>query len=106
MTKPIYYNEPPKLLIVAHINHNVKISHNIKFETDGKFVYLQLRGIIYHGGDHFTSRIISTDGSIWYHDGMTTGRNCHADGNIKSVGEKELRSCRTKNISLIVYAQE
>jgi hypothetical protein len=32
----------------------------------------QLRGIIYHDGDHFTAHVINSAGQMWYHDGMQT----------------------------------
>ena len=37
----------------------------------------QLRGIIYHDGNHFTAHIINSTGQMWYHDGMQTGPRRH-----------------------------
>ncbi|KAF8170492.1 hypothetical protein K438DRAFT_1535142, partial [Mycena galopus ATCC 62051] len=31
-----------------------------------------LRGLIYSGGSHFTARVITSTGGIWYHDGIET----------------------------------
>ena len=33
----------------------------------------QLRGIIYHDGNHFTTHVINSAGQMWYHDGTQTG---------------------------------
>jgi len=44
----------------------------LKFEQEGRTVVLDVRGLIYHGNFHFTSRIIGTDGIVWYHDGGVT----------------------------------
>ncbi|KAJ7831954.1 hypothetical protein B0H14DRAFT_2162560, partial [Mycena olivaceomarginata] len=44
-----------------------------------------LRGIIYAGENHFTSRIIKENGAIWYHDGIATGRKCQYDGQLHSL---------------------
>ncbi|KIM72761.1 hypothetical protein PILCRDRAFT_81623, partial [Piloderma croceum F 1598] len=56
-----------------------KTCHMIKYNPPGKVsetVVLDVRGLIYHGEFQFTSRIIGTDGMVWYHDGMTTGSSC------------------------------
>jgi len=34
-----------------------------------------LRGIIYFSGEHFTSRVITRNGMVWFHDGIFTGRS-------------------------------
>jgi hypothetical protein len=34
-----------------------------------------LRGIIYFDNQHFTERVITSTGMIWYHDGIFTGRS-------------------------------
>jgi hypothetical protein len=84
---------------------NLKTSHKIQCKTDEGNVDLHLRGIVYHGGHHFTSHIIS-QGNIWYHDGMTTGQACDKDGTLKSTRDKKLRSCNEKKLVLAVYAQD
>ncbi|KAI0733880.1 hypothetical protein BC629DRAFT_1260976, partial [Irpex lacteus] len=45
----------------------------------------KLIGIIYEGSRHFTSRVVASDGSIWYHDGIETGSICIYEGNISNV---------------------
>ncbi|KAI0825908.1 hypothetical protein BC629DRAFT_1261880, partial [Irpex lacteus] len=50
----------------------------------------RLIGIIYYGGSHFTSRVITNEGSIWYHDGIETGKSCIHEGNIADIDAKEL----------------
>jgi len=59
------------------------ISHSAKtigFEDEDGMKVLQLKGMIYHGGFHLTSCIVSSDGSVWFNDGMTTGRQCKKMG--------------------------
>ncbi|KAF9465625.1 hypothetical protein BDZ94DRAFT_1133068, partial [Collybia nuda] len=36
-----------------------------------RFTY-HMRGIIYHGDNHFTARFITSSGQLWFHDGMST----------------------------------
>ncbi|KAJ7288832.1 hypothetical protein C8J57DRAFT_1047192, partial [Mycena rebaudengoi] len=45
---------------------------------------LSLRGVIYHGGNHYVAWIFSKAGDIWFHDGISTGRNTVYEGNIHS----------------------
>ncbi|KAF8218438.1 hypothetical protein L208DRAFT_1351415, partial [Tricholoma matsutake] len=34
-----------------------------------------LRGVIYFAANHFTARLITRSGMVWYHDGIFTGRS-------------------------------
>ncbi|KAI0649973.1 hypothetical protein C8Q79DRAFT_901514 [Trametes meyenii] len=49
---------------------------SISFTVRTQIVTWYLCGVIYLGGEHFTSRYIDDDGVSWYHDGMITGRTC------------------------------
>ncbi|KAJ6512378.1 hypothetical protein DFH09DRAFT_941468 [Mycena vulgaris] len=65
---------------------------------------LFLRGIIYYGGVHFTSRIMGLDGRIWYHDGIETGR-AHIDEHyLDSHAADFLDFCRGGFPVTLVYA--
>ncbi|KAF8220307.1 hypothetical protein L208DRAFT_1334596, partial [Tricholoma matsutake] len=48
---------------------------------DGQCTMYRLRGVMYHLEDHFTSRFITESGSVWYHDGMSTGQKMENEGN-------------------------
>ena len=85
---------------------NVIVSPCLKFIVDGKSVTLYLRGIIYLGAFHFTSRIISVKGNMWYHDRITTGRRCVNDGHLQIVSNEALTNCVERKSVLIIYAQE
>ncbi|KAF8867601.1 hypothetical protein BD779DRAFT_1464052, partial [Infundibulicybe gibba] len=61
-----------------------------------------LRGVIYHGNDHFTARIITREGDIWYHDGMLTGSELIPDGTLAS--RVDLTTCRSRVAIVAVYA--
>ncbi|KAJ7085896.1 hypothetical protein C8R44DRAFT_542589, partial [Mycena epipterygia] len=43
-----------------------------------------LRGVIYGGENHFTSRIVKPNGDMWYHDGIETGKNTVFQGSMHS----------------------
>ncbi|KAF8221022.1 hypothetical protein L208DRAFT_1125259, partial [Tricholoma matsutake] len=52
----------------------------------------KLRGVIYHLNDHFTSCFIMESGSVWYHDGMSTGCKMENEGDIINI--PDLGTCR------------
>ncbi|KAF8874336.1 hypothetical protein BD779DRAFT_1476546 [Infundibulicybe gibba] len=41
--------------------------HRTLVVEERQYSYI-LRGIIYHGNDHFTARVITEGGGVWYHD--------------------------------------
>ena len=47
----------------------------ILFLCDGNCVQYVLRGVIYFDNHHFTERIITGTGMVWYHDGIFAGRS-------------------------------
>ncbi|KAJ7809641.1 hypothetical protein B0H14DRAFT_3759029 [Mycena olivaceomarginata] len=68
-----------------------------------------LRGIIYAGENHFTSRIIKENGAIWYHDGIATGRECQYDGQLHSLPPMAINTCITddvtRDVAGVLYAK-
>ncbi|KIM80002.1 hypothetical protein PILCRDRAFT_39405, partial [Piloderma croceum F 1598] len=90
MTQPISFKSAPNLLIFEINSKNIKLSKTLKFEQEGETVVLDVRGLIYHGDFHFASRIIGTDGIVWYHDGMTTRSGCENDGDFDKFSSKNL----------------
>jgi hypothetical protein len=105
LKQPIYFNEPSHILAFDVNSVNMKLSRKIKFVDNDKTTALSLRGIIYHGDFHFTSRIVSSDGSVWFHDGMTSAHTTVLDGNIDDLGSQELSVCKGKKLVLALYSQ-
>ena len=105
MMQPISFKISPSMLVFEINTRNIKVSKTLKFEQEGRTVVLDVRGLIYHGDFHFTSRIIGTDGIVWYHDGMTTGSNCENDGDFDKFSSNDLLNCRGKKLILVVYAR-
>ncbi|TFK53510.1 hypothetical protein OE88DRAFT_1612593, partial [Heliocybe sulcata] len=64
-----------------------------------------LRGIIYFGEYHFTSRFIDSAGDIWYNDGISTGRTCVKEGNISTTRTTTLLNAHQRSATLVIYAQ-
>jgi hypothetical protein len=105
MMQPISFKSTPSVLVFEINSRNIKVSKTLKFEQEGENVILDIRGLIYHGDFHFTSRIIGTDGIVWYHDGITTRSSCENEGDFNKFSSKNLLKCRGKNLILVVYAR-
>ena len=105
MTEHLSYAEPPKIVIMEYPYCNMKTSHKLNIVADGQEVQLRLRGIIYHGDNHFTSRIFSPTGQVWFHDGMTTKANCIEDGQLSDKSNSDLRYYEDQELVLAVYSQ-
>ncbi len=52
-------------------------------------VIYNLRGIVYGDGNHFVSHLITDDGKIWYHDGITTRSHCLPEGQLEDIPDSE-----------------
>ena len=105
MMQPINFKSAPNVLVFEINSRKIKVSKTLKFEQEGETVVLDIRGLIYHGDFHFTSRIIGTDGMVWYHDGMTTGSSCENEGDFDKFSSRKLLRCKGKKLILVVYAR-
>ena len=106
LMKHKYYTEVPKLMVFEYPNQKIATSHKITFKSNGDTTVLHLRGIVYHGSNHFTSRIISSEGDIWFHDGIATGKSCEDDGHLSTTSNQDLKSCKGRQLVLAIYAEK
>ncbi len=65
---------------VGHLP-NYSVEWNLKLEVNGRVRVWSLRGLIYWGADHFTSRFVDSEGRVWFHDGISTGSQCILETN-------------------------
>ena len=65
---------------------------------------LYLKGIVYYGKNHFTSRIISKDGKIWFNDRISTGGKSIEEGHLSTMTVKNIKKCKGKDLVLAVYS--
>ncbi|KAF8227990.1 hypothetical protein L208DRAFT_1293915, partial [Tricholoma matsutake] len=106
MVKKVSYTEIPSLLVLDYPDFDITTSHKIKLRSDsGESNILYLRGVVYHGQYHFTCRVITCEGNVWYHDGITTGIHCINDGHLKSLSNANLKSCHEKKLVLAIYSE-
>jgi hypothetical protein len=104
----IIYKEFPHLLVLEYPGLDISTSHTIEFvdDDDNISATLRLRGIIYHGHHHFTSRIISNEKHVWFHDGMTTRNLCIYDGLLDDMDNDDLKEYDDTKLIIAIYAQD
>jgi hypothetical protein len=102
MKQTIVYPLPLIALVIQ--DYNIQISCNFKVSISNQDTSYKLRGIIYYGDSHFTSRVIYDNGMVWFHDGITTGKTLIYDGMVQDLQES-LNNCRGKIASMAIYAR-
>ena len=106
LDKVTQFNQVPLMLAFSITNDKLIISKKMKIDIKDTLVVFKLRGIIYFGGYHFTSRILASDGHIWFHDGITTGRMSQNVGKTSDFSNAELLTCNGKKAIVALYAQK
>ncbi|KIL56950.1 hypothetical protein M378DRAFT_61682, partial [Amanita muscaria Koide BX008] len=76
------FRYPLPLIAFDFTGQKPKIDSKINVNINGTDVQYKLRGIIYFGDNHFTSRIVSESGMTWFHDGIATGVSVIYEGDI------------------------
>lgn len=83
------FNMPPEILMFSLNVSGIAISTIQVKGANNKDTILPLKGIVYSGDFHFTSRIISNK-DVWFHDGMITKSKCQKEGHITDFSDKDL----------------
>jgi hypothetical protein len=95
----------PSILVIYIDNKDLLVDRELEFKVGRESVKMDLRGVIYGGNSHFTSRLLDKSGNLWYNDGMTTGRRCMSDGPILAMRDaRQLTMCRGKIAVAAVYS--
>ena len=102
----IHFNETHKIYAVDVTDRNVTLSRTIKIQGSARATALHLKGLVYHGGYHFTCQLIDKSGNIWFHDEMTTGRFSIMEGKFGTVTQPNLKKCRNKQLCLVIYGHK
>lgn len=99
------FTQTPHLIALELENHNAQISKAIRVQdSQNHSTVLKLRGIIYLGEFHFTAWLLSQDGTIWFYDGIGTGKYCLPDGHIQSADLATFNKCQGKEALMVIYA--
>jgi hypothetical protein len=94
------FSHIPNLLCVEFHGHKLQIDDTIYLYKDGVPNKFMLKGIIYHGNDHFISRIVVNQQMTWVHDGVQTGQDTEYEGLLYSL---DLMLCRGKEAVAAIY---
>ncbi|KAF8220988.1 hypothetical protein L208DRAFT_1330708 [Tricholoma matsutake] len=82
MIRKHVFEHAPIILAFDMSQHRTLLLPSIVLNTvDGHHTAYKLRGVVYHLHDHFTSCFITETGTVWYHDGMSTGQQMEQEGN-------------------------
>ena len=97
----LIFTDSPSFIAFHRKGVHVAWNHYLKL---GEQTY-RLCGLIYYKDFHFTCRIISPNGSIWYNDGIQTGSSSRYEAHIDSMHSELLQSAPSgRKISVIVYS--
>jgi len=102
----IHFSETHKIYAVDVTDRDVTLSETIKIHGPAHTTILHLKGPVYHGGYHFTCRIIDNSSNIWFHDGISTGRTSIKEGKFGTVSQPNLKMCRNKQLCLVIYGHK
>ncbi|KAJ7662638.1 hypothetical protein DFH06DRAFT_987244 [Mycena polygramma] len=106
MTMNVTINEVPPVMIISMDHPRLVIDPMIHFDCRGELTCMKLRGIIYLGHAHFTCRMITKTGAIWFHDGIATGRRCRLEGNLTHVVDfTDLSESMGNRVVAVIYAR-
>ncbi|KAJ7262454.1 hypothetical protein C8J57DRAFT_1057882 [Mycena rebaudengoi] len=86
----------PAVLCLSITSKQVQLDPVLRFNCDGRRVVTKLRRIIYHGDEHFTSRMFTANGDIWFHNGITTRPSTRFEGNLRNIALATLHTYRRK----------
>ena len=86
-----HFREPPPFIVLS-VSPDLVVNMERSMSASG-YEY-KLRGLIYHGEHHFSSRVIDSSGGIWFHDGIHTKRVCEYEGSIYEIDLKSLARAR------------
>ena len=76
----------PPLLAVELWEGLGSLDTSLRISVDGGYRRYSLRGVIYFAADHFTARIVTQAGMVWFHDGIFTGSSLvYESANILSI---------------------
>ncbi|KAJ6462726.1 hypothetical protein DFH09DRAFT_952458 [Mycena vulgaris] len=93
--------------MLIDINYD-RLSFNgqLEFDSAGVMVKLNLRGIIYGGQNHVTCRFIDSSGTVWFHNGIPTGRACIRDASLEGrYNPMALHKCGEKLAAAVIYTR-
>ena len=104
MDKVTCFHKSPMVLAFSVNDSTIRASKELKLVNGDDEIGFKLKGVIYFGEFYFTSCIFTSDTTVWFHDGMTTVRQCRNEGKIETFSDHDLMECNGKTATLLLYA--
>ncbi|KAJ7714276.1 hypothetical protein B0H16DRAFT_1340722 [Mycena metata] len=106
--RTVTFKVPPVLIISVQMYGELLLDGELTFLANGTEETLRLAGITYFSpqAQHFTSITATPDGSLWYHDGITTRRRCNLVGNINTINKEELQKRGDYIVGCAIYVKK
>ncbi|KAF6765469.1 hypothetical protein DFP72DRAFT_798033 [Ephemerocybe angulata] len=83
---------------------HLKIKPLIHLPAGNSHNTYRLKGLIYGGGQHFTSRIVDNHGQVFYADGLQNGRECIFERTLMASDDGIwLKTCKGRILLYVVY---
>ena len=73
MKRTTFVQTPPLLAFDISNGSRLTLDPVVWILCDNSRIRYALRGVIYFDNEHFTERVVTSTGMIWYHDGIFTG---------------------------------
>ncbi|KAF6761070.1 hypothetical protein DFP72DRAFT_1089701 [Ephemerocybe angulata] len=89
-------------LLTFQCNGNPEMVFNDRIKVQSWGTY-RLAGVIYYGDNHFTSRVITRDNKVYFHDGMDGGHSTYEGILGQSFPNDNLVVCDGRAPSLAMY---
>jgi hypothetical protein len=95
---------PLPFIVLDFSSKQLQIDATFRLLINNEECIYGLQGIVYYGDSHFTARVVSKNGMVWFHDGIATGQSLLYEGTILTfTGSFNL--CRGKEAAVVVYAK-
>ncbi|KAJ7016600.1 hypothetical protein C8F04DRAFT_981158 [Mycena alexandri] len=95
----------PPIMVFDLSSDRLVFNDDLKFSCGEETIVMKLRGIIYGGQNHFTCRYVQQDGTVWFHDGITTGSSCLRENKLQDLKDRLcLHRCGAKLAVAAIYA--
>jgi hypothetical protein len=106
MSNIVHFIRSPNIICIDGLPENVNICSSVKLTgVNSCNMIFKLVGIIYHGEFHFTSRYISSNNEMSYHDGMISEKYSY-NGDITKFEKSALRQYNSKKAVMAIYARK
>ncbi|KAI0355689.1 hypothetical protein OH77DRAFT_1454191 [Trametes cingulata] len=93
---------PPPMIVIDAAGGSVSPQDQVMLTVTGQPYLMRLRGVIYHGANHFTARFLDHAGVVWYHDGASQTTGCVREE--RSVrGELPMETARSRGACHYIY---